>query len=93
MIRNRLQTPVRHAAIRPEHVVVPRERPVSIPRAHVHEAKVHDIVDYGVYCEAILDEGRLLMTAVVTKGDLISMGLALGSPAFFAVDPKNIHFF
>jgi len=79
-------------AIRPEDIVLSRERPLSSMR-NTHAGRVKAIVDHGMYYEVVVDVDTVTFVALITKRSLVELDIHEGIPIIIAFKATAIHSF
>ena len=81
-----------YVAIRPEDILI-RQKAVSGNGINVFGGKVLDITDRGPYYEISAKTGKVIFKAMLTKGDLLEMGISETKSVNIAIRPSDIHVF
>ncbi|MEA3438546.1 MAG: ABC transporter ATP-binding protein [Thermodesulfobacteriota bacterium] len=81
-----------HVAIRPEDILI-RQEAVSGNRINVFGGKVLGIADRGPYYEISAKTGRVIFKAMLTKRDLLEMGLSETKNVNIEIRSSDIHAF
>jgi len=79
-------------AIRPEDIVLSRERPHSSMR-NTHTGRVSAIVDHGLYYEVVVKVDMVMFVALITKRSLVELEIHEGMPIIIAFKATAIHSF
>ncbi len=81
-----------HIAIRPEDIVISTEKLASSMR-NSFEGTITKISDYGLYYEADITVGDIVLKSLITKSALFDLHLTEGIPVFASFKATAIHTF
>ncbi|SHK43955.1 tungstate/molybdate transport system ATP-binding protein [Desulfatibacillum alkenivorans DSM 16219] len=83
----------KYAAVRPEHLLLLERKPVQDNQFGLFPAEIRGMVDYGIFCEVLLDYQDQTLVAAAAKSALMSMGLDAGAKVWVEIPQDRIHFF
>ncbi len=80
-----------HAAIRPEHLVIHKKAPNPGRHNGIVSATIKNMVDYGIFCEVILESSGQALVAAAVKSALLSEGLHPGAEVLVEINTEHFH--
>ena len=83
----------KYAAVRPEHLMLWEENSGREEKPGLISAVIRGMVDYGIFCEVLLDYQDQTLVAAAAKSAFMSMGLDAGARVWVEIPHDRIHFF